>query len=143
MKAAPHRLLLAGALAAAVLTAAPAARADGDSGGNGGEDRVELQREVRCSASSRARLRLRAEEGRISVRVEVSTRRHRAPWGVVLLHERRIVFTGRMRTSASSGSLELRRSVDDWFGPDAVVVRATGPAGESCRVSVIVPAAAP
>lgn len=128
------------ALAATLLAVVPTARADE---GGGGEDRVELRRDVPCSASSRVRLRVRAEDGTIAVRVEVETRRSRMPWAVVLLHERRIVVTGRLRTSASSGSLELRRSVDDWFGPDAVVVRATGPAGESCRASVIVPAESP
>lgn len=143
MNATPHRILPAAALAAAFLAAAPVARADGGNGSNGGENRVELRRDVRCSAASRARLRLRAEDGRISVRVDVETHRNRAAWAVVLLHERRIVFTGRLRTSAASGSFELRRAVDDWFGPDVVVVRATGPTGESCRVSLIVPGEGP
>jgi hypothetical protein len=133
-------MLLAAVLAAALLAVVPAARADG---GGGGDDRVELRREARCSASSRATLRVRAEDGRISVEVEIEARRKRAPWAVMLLHERRVVFAGRLRASASRGSLKLRRSVDDWFGPDAVVVRATGSAGESCRLSLIVPEEGP
>jgi hypothetical protein len=128
-------MLVGAALAAALLAAAPAARADG---GDGKDGRVELRRDAACSASSRAKLRLRAEDGRIRVELEVDTPRAGTSWAVVLLHERRLVFRGRLRTSAPSGSLELRRVVDDWFGPDAVVARATGPAGETCRVAATV-----
>ena len=53
---------------------------------------------------------------------------------VVLLHERRIAFRGNLRTR-SNGSIELKRSVPDWFGVDDLVARASGPRGESCRVS--------
>jgi hypothetical protein len=130
------RHILPGAvLLAAFLAIAPVARSDG---GDGKDARVELRREVACSAASRAKLRVRAEDGRIRVELEVDTRVNGTSWAVVLLHERRIAFRGRFRTSAPSGSFELRRVVDDWFGPDAVVARATGPGGETCRVSVTV-----
>ena len=130
----PGAALLAALLAVAVAVA-PVARADG---GDGKDGRIELGREVACSASSRVKLRVRAEDGRIRAELEVDTLRNGTSWAVVLLHERRIVFRGRLRTSAPSGSFELRRVVDDWFGPDAVVARATGPGGETCRVSVTV-----
>jgi hypothetical protein len=129
------RILSCAALLGAFLAVAPVARADD---GDGKEGRVELRREVACSASSRVKLRARAEDGRIRLELEVDTRRNAASWTVVLLHERRIVFRSSRRTLPPSGSFEVRRVVDDWFGPDAVVARATGPAGETCRVSVTV-----
>ena len=84
------------------------------------------------------KLRVRAEEGSIRVELEVETGRNRAAWSVVILHERRLVFRGALRTAPPSGSFELRRVVADWFGPDAIVARATGPAGETCRITVVV-----
>jgi len=122
-------------LAATLLAVAPIARADD---GDGGSDRVELRRTGLCSMSSRARLRVRAEDGRIRVELEIDTSRNGGAWTVIVLHERRIAFRGTLRTEAPSGSFELRRTVDDWFGPDAIVARATGPGGESCRLSVVV-----
>ena len=132
----PSRCILpCAALLIALLAVVPVARADD---GDGTEGRVELRREVVCSASSRVKLRVRAEDGRIRLELEIDTRRNAASWTVVLLHERRIVLRGSRRTLPPSGSFEIRRVVDDWFGPDAVVARATGPAGETCRVSVTV-----
>lgn len=119
---------------AVFLAAGPVARADS---GDGRDDRLEIRRAGFCSAASSVKLRLRAEEGRIRVELEIDTRRG-APWSVVLLHERRIVFRGRLRSADTSGSFELKRIVADWFGPDAIVARAKGPGGESCRVSATV-----
>ena len=135
MKSQSSRILPGAALAVALLAVTPVARADD---GGGKEGRAELRRQVTCSAASRAELRVRAEDGTIRAELEVDARRNGASWTVVLLHERRIVFRGRLRTSRPSGSFELRRVVDDWFGPDAVVARATGPGGETCRMSVTV-----
>lgn len=129
------QVLLGAALTAALLVVAPLARADE---GKGKSDRVELRQNGVCSMSSRVELRVRAEEGSLRVQLEVDTSRNGAPWAVVLLHERRIVFRGTFRTAAPSGSFELRRTVVDWFGPDAIVARATGPRGESCRAAVVV-----
>jgi hypothetical protein len=78
------------------------------------------------------------EDDSIRVELELDTKRRGSSWSVVLLHERRIVFRDALRTGSSSGSLKLRRTVPDWFGSDNVVARATGPRGESCRVSATI-----
>lgn len=127
--------LLGVALVGALLVVAPIASAKD---GEGKEGRVELRQSGVCTVSSSVKLRVRAEDGSIRVELEVDTRRNGAVWHVVLLHERQIVFRGKLRTAAPSGSLELRRTVADWFGSDAFVARATGPAAESCRVSVTI-----
>ncbi len=92
----------------------------------------------RCSGTSEASMRLRADDGEIRVELRVDTNRARAPWRVVLLHDRRLAFQGMLRTNASSRSLRLRRELPDWFGRDSVVARATGPRGETCRVSATI-----
>lgn len=87
-----------------------------------------------CSRSSEVRLRLRSDDDVIRVEIEIEADRRGSKWAVILLHERRIAFRGNLRTNRDR-SIELRRSVPDWLGTDSFVVRATGPRGESCRVS--------
>lgn len=98
------------------------------------EPRDEVRRAGTCSRSSDVELRLRADDGRIRVELEIETSRRGTRWSVIVLHERRTTFRGEIRTR-SDGSLELRRSVPDWFGTDTVVVRASGPRAETCRVA--------
>ena len=115
------------AVAAAALALPVAAAADD-------EPHDDVRRVGSCTRSSAIELELRADDGRIRVELGIETRRRGARWGVIVLHERRTVFRGVVRTR-SNGSLELRRSVPDWFGTDTFVVRATGPRAETCRVS--------
>jgi hypothetical protein len=98
-----------------------------------GDDR-EVRRAGTCTGSSSVDLRLRSDDGRIRVRFEVETKRRGSSWNVILLHERRIAFRGARRTR-SNGELEVERTVPDWFGPDTIVVRATGPRTETCRAT--------
>lgn len=98
-------------------------------------DDGDVRREGTCTRSSSVELRLRADDDRIRVELEIESTRSGA-WSVILLHERRIVYRGTLRSRG--GSVELRRTVPDWVGPDAVVARATGPRSESCRVAASV-----
>jgi hypothetical protein len=98
------------------------------------EPRDDVRRIGSCTRSSTIELELRADDGAIRVELRIETGRRGSRWGVILLHERRTAFRSVVRTR-SNGSLELRRSVPDWFGTDTVVVRATGPRAETCRVS--------
>jgi hypothetical protein len=95
------------------------------------------EREVRrvgtCTGSSRATMRLEADDGRIEVEFEIRTRSTTRAWRVVLLHERRVAFHGLVRPRSGGRSVRLRRTVPDWFGRDTIVVRATGPGVETCR----------
>jgi hypothetical protein len=124
---------LAVALAAAALLVAPAT-AVADDGGSSDDVRVAAA----CSGTSRSKLRVREHDGALRIELEVSTRRRGATWSVVVVHERRLAARVRVRTSGS-GSFSVRRTVADWFGDDTVVVRATGPAGETCRATATLP----
>lgn len=117
-------LALAAAALAVALTLPPRATAGDD----------EARRTGECTGSSAVTLRLRADDDAIRVELELDTERRGSRWAVILLHERRIVFRGTLRTG-SSGSLRLRRTVPDWFGRDAFVARAAGPRAEACRAS--------
>ena len=120
-------------LAALVLLASPSsARADDDPS-------VDVRVERACTVVSTVRLRVRARDGdRLRIEIDVRTPRRGARWVVVLIHERRLVVRAPARTSLSSGSLSLRRTVADWPGRDTVIVRALGPRGEICRAAVVV-----
>ena len=90
-----------------------------------------------CSGASRLELRLKADDGLIEAETELRSARRGARWTLVVLHERRLVARVSLRSPLGGGALRLRRSVADWFGTDAVVVRASR-TGESCRVQAVI-----
>jgi hypothetical protein len=97
-------------------------------------------REVRkagsCTGSSRMEIRLRADDGKIRLELEIEARRAGAAWSVILLRERRIAFRGVVR--ARGREAKVRRTFEDWFGRDSFVIRASGPRSETCRVSAAI-----
>jgi hypothetical protein len=97
------------------------------------DDGDEVRRAGTCTRSSEVTLQLEAEDGMIRVELELDEVPRGSRWAVVVLHERRLVLRKALR--ARGDSLELRRSVPDWFGPDTIAARATGPRAESCRAS--------
>jgi len=112
----------------AVLAVPPGAAA------RAGDDREVRVRGV-CSRGSEVELRARSDDGSIRIELRIDTGRRGATWAVILLHERRIVFRRLVRTTRSSGSLRLRRVARDFYGRDTIVVRASGPRREVCRVA--------
>jgi hypothetical protein len=121
--------------AAALVAVAIPTRAAADDGASRGDVRVTRS----CTAKSRAELRVRAREhDELRVDLELRTSRRGAPWMVVIVHERQLVFRGSLRTSQGSGTLSVRRTIQDWFGEDALSVRATGPGGETCGASATI-----
>lgn len=115
-------------------TASPAT-AKGDDHG----DRREARVAGTCGRGATSKLRLRSRDGAISVEFEV--RQHRAgdTWRVVLVHERRVEWRGTARTHGSSGSFRVRRTLDDFDGPDQVTAQASGPHGITCQASATLP----
>ena len=126
----PSRTATLGALLALLVVAAPAPARDG-AGGGGGDVRVS----GRCSKATSSQLRLRARDGAIRLEFEVRRRRAGEAWRVVIVHERRVVARASARTSGSSGSFRVRRSLHDLDGPDRVTARASGPRGLTCEAS--------
>jgi len=100
-----------------------------------GDGRREASVTGSCSKGGTSQLRLRSRDGAISVEFELKRRRAGESWRLVLVHERRVASRARLRTKGSSGSLRMRRTLDDLAGPDAVKVRASGPRGMTCEAS--------
>jgi hypothetical protein len=121
-------LLAVGAVFAALALPATAAADDGDR---------EVRKAGTCTGRSEASIRLRADDGRIRVEFEIDGSRAGA-WSVILVHDRRIAYRGRVQPRSSSRSVRLRRLVADWYGRDTITVRASGPRSETCRVSATV-----
>jgi hypothetical protein len=98
------------------------------------DDGDEARRTGTCTRSSEITLQLEADDEAIRVELELEEIPRGSRWTVVLLHERRLVLRKALR--ARGDSLEVRRTVPDWFGSDTVAARATGPRAETCRVTV-------
>ena len=99
----------------------------------GGEVRVDGV----CGSGATSKLRLKSSDNRIELRFEVDHRRARVVWRVVIVQERRIAWKGPVRTTRPDGSFEVRRTLQDLPGADAVTARALGPHGLVCRAAAI------
>ena len=102
--------------------------------GGGDDDRREARVAGTCGKGASSKLRLRSRDGEISVEFEVRRNRRGERWRVVLVHERRVAWRG-ARTTGSSGSFRLRRTLRDLGGSDRVKVRASGPRGVTCEAA--------
>ena len=111
---------------------APAAARDG--GGGDDDGRREARVAGTCGKGASSKLRLRSRDGEISVEFEVKRRRGGERWRVVLVHERRVAWRG-VRTTGSSGSFRVRRTLRDLGGSDRVKVRGSGPRGVTCEAA--------
>jgi hypothetical protein len=101
-------------------------------------DDGEVRKAGSCTASSKMSVRLRADGEEIRVELEIESRQRGAAWNVILLRERRIAFRGVIRARVGSREARLRRTLDDWFGRDLIVIRASSPRAETCRVSAAI-----
>jgi hypothetical protein len=90
-----------------------------------------------CGSGATSKLRLKSEDDGIELRFEVDHSRAGVLWRVVLVHERRIAWKGTVRTTRPSGSFQVRRTVQDLAGADAVTARALGPGGLVCRAAAM------
>ena len=119
-------------LALLALGVPASAAADDDDG----DDRDDVRVAATCSGVAEATLRIRErDDDLLRVEFELRDRRRAGPWLVVVVHERRIAFRGRLSVSRSSGKLSLRRTLPDLFGENTFRVRASGPRGASCRAA--------
>lgn len=117
---------------AAVLAAATVGAGSADAR-RGKDDRDEIRVVGRCGGGATAKLKLKADDGRIRVEFEVDGSRVGVRWRIALVHERRVAWKGEARTAGPSGSFEVRRLVQDLPGVDEVSARAWGPSGLTCQ----------
>jgi hypothetical protein len=105
---------------------------------HGGDDQ-DVRVSGTCGRGAASKLRLRAKDGAIRVEFEVRGSRGGERWRVVLVHERRVAWRGRERTRSGSESFRIRRSIPDFGGADQVTVRASGPRGNTCAATGLLP----
>ena len=92
-----------------------------------------------CGSGATSKLRLKSADDGIELRFEVDYSRAGVVWRVVLVQERRIAFKGAVRTIRPNGSFQVRRTLQDLAGADAVTARALGPGGLVCRAAAVLP----
>jgi hypothetical protein len=102
--------------------------------GRGGDD-DDVRISGTCGKGATSKLRLRPKDGAIQVEFEVKANRGGQRWRVVLVHERRVAWRGRVRTRSGSESFRVRRSIPDFGGADQVTARASGPRGNTCQAT--------
>lgn len=97
----------------------------------GGNDVVRIGS---CSGPSDWKLKAKPDNGRIEVEAEVDSNVVGQTWHWRIKHDGNVSAKGAARTTAPSGSFEVRRMVVNSAGSDHIGLRATNAAtGETCR----------
>jgi hypothetical protein len=92
-----------------------------------------------CGRGATSSLRLQARDDGIGVRFRLRQTSGRGIWRITLVHENRVAARVTRKTTRSEDTFELRRTIPDLPGSDAVVVHAWGPRGLGCRAAATVP----
>jgi hypothetical protein len=85
-----------------------------------------------CTAGSRAKISLKARNGRVEAEFEVDQNKAGVPWKVTMKANGTLVVSKTAVTSAPSGSFEVKTRVANTPGTDTVLGTATSPSGETC-----------
>jgi hypothetical protein len=102
-------------------------------------DRNEVRVSGTCTGSSTSKLKLHPDDGRLETEFEVDQNRVGQRWRVVLTRNGKLAARAARRTTAPSGSFELRRLLLDGAGRDRVVAQAGNlRTGERCRASAAI-----
>jgi len=115
------------------LTAAVALSVAGTASARGGKSEPTIK-SGSCSGSATWKLKAKLDDGRIETEFEVDQNRAGRRWHVKIRRNGALAFDGVRRTTAPSGSFEVRRRLGNAAGPDRIVARATALAtGQTCR----------
>lgn len=82
---------------------------------------VATEKSGRCSMGSHWEMKVKPDNGRMELELEVDTNRNRQVWTVRITDNRRAVFAGRKVTVAPSGSFEVRKLTTNRAGVDHFV----------------------
>jgi hypothetical protein len=121
------------ALVAMLFVVASSALAEDGGGHKGGRGIVKTGT---CSASSHWKLKAKSDDGRIETEFEVDQNRVGKRWHVVLKRNGSVAFNGIRRTTAPSGSFEVRRLLAGGAGTQIVATARSLQTGETCRAAL-------
>ena len=108
---------------AAMALAVPAASAGSD----------DVRSTGTCTGKSTAKIKAKPRDGRLEVEFEVDQNRNGVQWKVRLKDNGTLVFRGKARTKAPSGSFSIERKIADLSGRDSIKGIGKNPAtGERC-----------
>ena len=118
-------------LAVALLTSSVLVTAAGPAQAKGGGD--DVVRRGSCTASAHWKLKVKPDDGRLKVEAEVDSNRVGQTWHWRLVHNGSTSASGTRKTTAPSGSFEVRRLMVNRLGTDTVPLRASNArSGERC-----------
>ena len=114
---------LATVTAATTLPALPALAKGGD----------DVVRRGSCTGSTDWKLKVKPDDGRLEVEAEVDSNRVGQTWHWRLVHDGSTSASGDRKTTAPSGSFEVRRLMVNRPGTDTITLRASNArSGERC-----------
>jgi hypothetical protein len=91
-----------------------------------------------CTGRSRAKLKVKPDDGRLETEFEVDQNRNGVRWRVTLRRNGAVAVTTRATTRAPSGSFSVERRLANRAGSDTISARATSPSGEVCTARVTI-----
>jgi hypothetical protein len=137
------RVLATAALMALATTSPAMARGgDDDPAGDdhgGRTTRTEVRKAGSCGSGARAKLKLKADDGRIEAEFEVDRNRNGERWKVTFARAGRVLVRTSARTHAPSGSFSVERRLSDLAGADRITARGVGPSGLTCTATATLP----
>jgi hypothetical protein len=80
----------------------------------------EVRASGKCTGASSAKIKLKPDDGRIEVELEVDQNKSGQRWAVKLKDNSEVVFRGRAKTRGPSGSFSIERRIPDRPGSDPV-----------------------
>jgi hypothetical protein len=113
-------------LAVAALALTPAAAL---AKGGGDDHRVT----GKCTRGSTAKLKVKADDGRLETEFEVDQNRNGVTWKVTIRRNGALAVSTHARTKAPSGSFSVERRI---AGSGRISARATSPSGEVCTAAL-------
>ena len=90
----------------------------------------------KCTNRSAAKLKVKADDGRLATEFEVDQNRNGVRWKVVLRRNGNMAVRTQATTHAPSGSFSVERRLTDGAGSDRITARATSPSGEVCTAAL-------
>jgi hypothetical protein len=102
-------------------------------GGGGGK-----QVTGKCTKNSTAKLKSKADNGRLETEFEVDQNRNGVTWKVTIKRNGKTAVKTTAKTKAPSGSFSVNRRLTNGAGSDKISARATSPSGEVCTASLTI-----